>query len=258
MRKTELLKILNKIAPLELADDWDNCGMQLDFGKTEIDKVFVAMELSGSVVEAAKQCGADMIITHHPIFLKSFAPVKLTAANVNHRNVFELIRSGIEVYSSHTCFDIAQGGNNDYLCGMLGIKDVEVIDYGLRVGRPAKPTTLAEFENQVFEVLGKPAGFVASGDPDKKINKIALCTGGADDFWETALASGVDVYLTGEMEHHKAILARQTDMAFIAAGHAGTEWIFVPNMAEQLKSLCKGQLEVISSTDHQVPYDRAY
>ena len=65
MKKQVLLDILNKIAPFELAEDWDNCGMQVDLGKEEIKKVFVAMEISRSIIEEAKAAGADMIITYH-------------------------------------------------------------------------------------------------------------------------------------------------------------------------------------------------
>ena len=256
MKKTELLKILNEIAPLRLQVDWDNSGMQLDLGKEEINTVFVAMEISRDIVEEAKAAGADMIITHHPLLLKFFAPVSLTAVDVTHSNIFELIKSGIEVYSAHTCFDIADGGNNDYLCSMLGLKQVTVEAEGIRLGSYSRPRKLAAVEKEVYEKLGQPADLVSGGDPDKMIKTVALCTGGASEFWPLARAMGADLYISGEIKHHDAILIRQTEMAFIAGGHAGTEWIFAPNMASQLEMISAGQLKVVCTEDHQVPFER--
>ena len=256
MKKTELIKVLNEIAPLDLQVKWDNSGMQIDLGKEEINKVFVAMEISRSIIEEAKAAGADMIITHHPLLLKSFAPVQLSVFNVTHSNIMELIKSGIEVYSAHTCFDIADGGNNDYLCNMLGLKKVSVEAEGIRLGQYARPRKLSAVEKEVHEILQRPADFVSGGDPDKLISSVAVCTGGAGDFWPIARLLGADLYITGVVEHHEAILIRQTDMAFIAAGHAGTEWIFVPNMTAQLQMLTAGELEVAWTEDHQVPFVR--
>ena len=258
MKKTELLKILNEIAPLDLQVGWDNCGMQLDLGKQEINRVFVAMEISRSIIDEARTAGADMIITHHPLLLSFFAPVKLLESDVTHSNIFELIRSGIEVYSAHTCFDIAAGGNNDYLCSMLGLKSVKTEAEGIRTGQYARPRKLAAVEKEVFEILGRPAGFTSGGDPDKIIQKVAVCTGGAGEFWPIVRDMGVDLYITGEVKHHEAILIKQTDLAFIAGGHAGTEWIFTPNMAQQLQMISAGEIEVVSTEDHQVPFDRSY
>ena len=259
MKKQVLLDILNKIAPLSLAMDWDNCGMQIELGKDDIDKVYVALEVTDEVIKHAAYLGCDIIITHHPLI---FSDIALTSVDVRKpldRNIAELIRRGIEVYASHTCFDAAPGGNNDYLCGMLGINNVEPICGGVaRIGRLDDPVRLGDFEKTVFEKLGKPVGFLCGGDQNKMIRTVALCTGGAGEFWPDAAAAGADLYITGEIKHHEAAYMKQTDMAYIAAGHAGTEWIFVPDMAEQLRLQSLGRITVYEEKDHLIPFDRSY
>ena len=259
MKIQVLLDILNKIAPVSAAMDWDNCGMQIELGKTDIDKVYVALEITDEVIKHAAYLGCDMIITHHPLI---FSDIALTSVDVRKpldRNIAELIRRDIEVYSSHTCFDSAPGGNNDYLCGMLGIKDVRSFCGGVaRVGKLNRAVRLSEFEKTVYEKLEKPVGFLCGGDPNKLIKTVALCTGGAGEFWPDAVSVGADLYITGEIKHHEAAYMKQTGMAYIAAGHAGTEWIFVPNMAEQLRKGSLERITVYEEKDHLIPFDRSY
>ena len=95
MKKQVLLDMLNKIAPFELAEDWDNCGMQIDLGKTDIDKVYIALEISDEVIEKAAECGADMIITHHPLLLPRFEYSTVSAADPVGRWMISLIEKGI-------------------------------------------------------------------------------------------------------------------------------------------------------------------
>ena len=259
MKKTDLLQLLDKIAPLSLAMEWDNCGMQTELGKTEINKVYAALEVTDQVIEHAAYLGCDMIITHHPLILPSFALTSLDVRKPLDRNITELIKRGMEVYSAHTCFDIAPGGNNDYLCSMLGIEKVSAICGGIaRIGALKKAVRLSDFERSVFEKLGKPVGFLCGGDPARQIKTVALCTGGAGEYWPEALAAGADLYITGEIKHHEAAAIKQTGMAYIAAGHAGTEWIFVPNMAEQLRKGSLDALTVYEEKDHLIPFDRSY
>ena len=255
MKKTDLLKILDKIAPVSLAEDWDNCGMQVDLGKEEINRVLVAMEVTQDVIEKARECGADMIIAHHPLLFSYIAITSLRAGNVNERNIIDLVQSGLEVYSSHTCFDAAPGGVNDYLCKLLGIERVRTFAGEIaRIGRLKEPVRLEEYAKTVSEKLQAPPAMIVQGDPKKLIRNVAVCTGYGGEFWEEACKEGADLFISGEFKHHEMCYMSQTDMAFIGAGHAGTEWIFVPDMAQQLKLMTLGELDIIQYEDHQIPY----
>ena len=257
MKKSDLLKTLDKIAPVSLAEEWDNCGMQVDLGKTEINRVYVALEVTQDVIRAAKEAGADMIIAHHPILFSYIAITHLRAGNVNEKNLIDLVKNDIEVYSSHTCFDAAARGNNDYIARLLGLEKIRTFAGQIaRMGRLKEPVTLGEFEKSVSEKLGSPIGMTAHGDPRKLIRNVAVCTGYGGEMWEEALKEGADLFVSGEFKHHEMSYMSQTDMAFITAGHAATEWIFVPNMAEQLDQMTLGELQIITSEDKQIPFER--
>ena len=257
MKKTDLLKVLDKIAPLSLAEDWDNCGMQVDLGKTEINKVYVAFEVTQDVIRAAKEEGADMIIAHHPLLFPQIAITHLRTGNVCERNLIDLVRNDIEVFSSHTCFDAAARGNNDYAARLLGLEKTRTFAGNIaRIGRLKEPVPLAQYEKLVHEKLGSHIGMTVSGDPKKLIRCVAVCTGYGGDLWEHALYEGADLFISGEFKHHEMCYMNQAGMAFITAGHAATEWIFVPNMAQQLTEMTLGDLQIAECKDHQIPYTR--
>ena len=258
MKKEDLLKALNKIAPVELAEEWDNCGMQVDLGKEEIDRVLLALEISDDIIAEAKEKQVDMVIAHHPVLFSYIAITSLRAANVNERHLIDLVKAGIEVYSSHTCFDAAPGCMNDYFCEILGIrKPVSFAGNVARIGKLKEPLRLSEYEQLVSEKLGRPVGMMSGGDPRKLIRTVAVCTGYGGEFWEEAYKLGADLFITGEIKHHEASYMRDAEIAFIQAGHAGTEWIFVPRMAQLLELQTLGQLEILCTENHQIPFDRA-
>ncbi|MBQ2311645.1 MAG: Nif3-like dinuclear metal center hexameric protein [Firmicutes bacterium] len=257
MKKQVLLDILNKIAPFDLAEDWDNCGMQVDLGKTEIDKVYVALEVSDEIIDRAAECGADMIITHHPLLLPRFELGTVSAADPVGRWMIKLIEKGIELCSIHTCYDAAPGGLNDQLPRLLGLKDVQVLPGNIaRIGKLAAPVRFGDFEKTVSEVLCHPVGAKSFGAKEQLISKVAVCTGTGEDYWREVVAAGADVYLTSDLGHHEAGYIKDTGKCCISAGHAGTEWIFVPCFAYQLEMESVGRLEVIQCPDHQEPFER--
>ena len=113
MRKEELIKAIESFAPPELAEDWDNTGVQIDMGYPEVKRVLTALEITDEVIDEAMNAEADWIVTHHPLIFTSTSCIDY-AGNTG-RYIERLIRAGISVYSSHTAFDKAEGGNNDYL-----------------------------------------------------------------------------------------------------------------------------------------------
>ena len=113
MNIKDVKAVLNHIAPLSLQEEWDNSGMQIDTGREEINKILVSLEITSEVIEEAIAAKAQMIVTHHPLI---FHPVKrIQVDDVVGNYILRLIRAEIPVYSAHTCFDSAPGGNNEYI-----------------------------------------------------------------------------------------------------------------------------------------------
>ena len=71
----ELRKALNRIAPEESAESWDNCGFQINTGRENYSRILVCLEITKAVIEEAKEKKAELIITHHPLYFGSFKEV---------------------------------------------------------------------------------------------------------------------------------------------------------------------------------------
>ncbi|MCL1808425.1 MAG: Nif3-like dinuclear metal center hexameric protein [Clostridiales bacterium] len=242
----EITSYIESIASLALAAEWDNSGMQVDVGKKQVEKAIIALDITRGVVEEAKACGADLIVTHHPLIFKPLRKVDHNTATGNI--VVELIRHGISAYSAHTNFDAADGGNNDYLASLLALANVRKFE-SAPIGRygelPAK-TSFGEVCGYVKNAL-KLERMAATGDPGAKIWKVGLCSGASADLIDNAASSGCDLFITGDVKYHDAHHAMAQGICLIDAGHYGTEKFFVENMAGKLELAFGGKLEVVSS-----------
>ena len=134
MKISEVIELTDEICPPELAEEWDNCGWQVNCGDGEVSEVMTALEITSAVIEEAAAKGANLIITHHPMIFQGIKAIDINT--VTGKYVFKLLEKGISVYSCHTDFDKTQGGNNDYLGEALGLSEIRVLEDGFtRTGR---------------------------------------------------------------------------------------------------------------------------
>ncbi|MCR4804520.1 MAG: Nif3-like dinuclear metal center hexameric protein [Clostridia bacterium] len=253
MDKSVLLNVLDGIAPLSLAEDWDNSGMQIDCGGKEVSRILIALEITNRVIDEAVREHCDFIVCHHPLL---FVPVRRIAPDFTVGNhILRLIKEGISVYASHTCFDKAPGGNNDYLMKELGCSFPEDLAGGIaRIGRLDKPVSFDEFISEVNAACGYE-GLKIQGESDREIRTFAVCTGAGGEYLYDAYRQGVDAYVSGDVKHHDAQAARDLGICLIDAGHYGTEWQFVPNMASQLRADGRITAEIVRSESMRNPFD---
>ena len=113
MKISEVIRITDEICPPELAEEWDKCGWQIKCGDGDVTGVLTALEITGAVIDEAVSRGANLIITHHPMIFQGIKSVDVNTVLGNY--IIRLINNGISVYSCHTDFDKAEGGNNDYI-----------------------------------------------------------------------------------------------------------------------------------------------
>lgn len=120
-----VLDALERLAPKRLAEEWDHVGLMLGSPAREVHKVFVCLDVYGATIEAAKQAGADLMISHHPFVFK---PLRHLRTDLPQGKWIEsLFQNDIAVYSAHTNLDIAEGGVNDVLAERLGLKDCSLL-----------------------------------------------------------------------------------------------------------------------------------
>ena len=237
MRKEELIKAIESFAPPELAEDWDNTGVQIDMGYPEVKRVLTALEITDEVIDEAMNAEADWIVTHHPLIFTSTSCIDY--ADNTGRYIERLIRAGISVYSSHTAFDKTEGGNNDYLGKLLGFVDMKPFGNDNGYLRCAVLPE-AEFFGDIIKTSAEKLGidlrlFRAVGDPEAKIGKVGWCTGSGAEFIQYAFDEGCDLYITGDVKYHDAQLAKGLGICVLDCGHYGTEKCFTDNMAEVLE-----------------------
>jgi len=258
----ELIRILDEIAPLSDQEEWDNSGIQIDMGRMEVNRILVCLEITREVVEEAISEDVDFIVTHHPLIFHGLR--KIDKNDVTGSNLLDLIFTGISVYSSHTCFDSTRGGNNDDLATRLQLHRISRLAIPGQVykaqsmatqGYLDTPMRLADFAIYLDDVLEHPGGIKVSGDPDRVIKKVGLCTGAGGEFAYAAAAAGCDVFISGDVKHHEAQAAKEQGMCMIDAGHFGTEFIFTENMAKKLRNRSGGAVEILQSQVNVNPYD---
>ena len=214
----QVLELVNGIAPFELAEPWDNVGLLAGRPDARVDAVLCALDMSLEVLNEAARKGAGLIVTHHPILFRGRK--NLCETDGEGRLLCALVRSGIAMIAAHTNFDNASPGVNDALAAALALEDVEILESGMRLGRP-KQTDFGMFSDFAASKLGGPVR--RYGALDRPIRRVAVLGGAGEDYAPLAIRAGADAYVTGEMAYHKALDAADNGLCVLEAGHAATE-----------------------------------
>ena len=183
---------------------------------------------------------ADLIVTHHPLFLQPVHGVAATTAK--GRLIHHCIANGVALYAAHTNADHANPGVSDALASALGVRDARPIDPDAhdpnvgtgRIGALPSPITLAAFAEQVANAL-PPTRINIAGDPQMLVQRVAVCGGAGDSL--LGLVSDADVYLTADLRHHRAqdhLVAG--GCALIDVSHWASEWPWLPVAAAALEA----------------------
>jgi len=228
--------------PEEWAADWDAVGLVCGDPHASVSRILLAVDPAPSVVDEALLVQADMIITHHPLFLQGVHAV--TPETAGGSVVHTLIGHGIALYCAHTNADHASPGVSDALATALGVYDTVPVegtgDAGVgvgRIGRVAEPCSLQEFAVRVIGSLPETVqGIRVAGDLDRVVRTVAVC-GGAGDSLLAAIGSRADVYVTSDLRHHRA----QDHLAagggaLIDVAHWASEWPWLNQAAEFLRN----------------------
>jgi dinuclear metal center YbgI/SA1388 family protein len=171
----EVCQHLDSLAPLRLAEEWDNVGLLVGDPESAANRIMTCLTVTPETVAEAIDNQADLIVSHHPL---PFRPVKrITTDQVPTRMLWQLIRAGIAVYSPHTGFDSAANGINQSLGEQLGLTDLRPLNplendpQGLGSGRignlPAR-ISVAEFGQHLKAIFELSP--VATGRPRRPID----------------------------------------------------------------------------------------
>ncbi len=246
LKVKDIIQKIETLAPPTLAESWDNVGLMVGDLEQRVTTVFVCLDVTSDNVRRAIDCGADLILSHHPLL---FTPPKhLVEQEVTGAILRNLIRHNISVYSAHTNLDHADGGTNDELAKRLGLtavrrfREEECVDESSnpianigRVGILPVAMEMGDYVELVREALDcRSIRYV--GTPEDTVKTVALCSGAGGDGIYSAYHAGADVYVTSDIRHHEAQLAFELGLNLIDAGHFETENTICQFMTEFLES----------------------
>lgn len=225
------------------AESWDAVGLVCGDPAEPVRRIHLALDPLPATVGEAIDAGADLLITHHPLFLTGVhgVPADEPKGELVHR----MIRARVAHLVAHTNADVADPGVSDALGEVLGLQDLHQVDPGpdgrgpVRLGRLPAPMTLREFTRHVAERLPATVpGVRAAGDPDRTVSTVAVGGGSCGSYADLARARGADVLVTADVKHHhgtEIVTERGAGaMALIDATHWATEAPWLDALARRL------------------------
>ncbi|MFF7329010.1 Nif3-like dinuclear metal center hexameric protein [Streptomyces sp. NPDC008150] len=252
-RLSEVIAALENLWPAERAESWDAVGTVVGDPDQPVSRVLFAVDPVRDVVDEAVKLGADLLVTHHPLYLRGTTTV--AASTFKGRVVHTLIKHDIALHVAHTNADTADPGVSDALAAALDLRVTGplVPDAGDPEGRRGlgricaldHPLTVREFAARAAERLPATAqGIRVAGDPEALVRTVAVSGGSGDSLFDHVRAAGVDAFLTADLRHHPVSEfaadrghGPHSPLALLDAAHWATEWPWCELAASQLDEI---------------------
>jgi dinuclear metal center YbgI/SA1388 family protein len=205
MKVRDIIEVIEGFAPLSIQEGWDNSGLCVGSPEDEVSSVLLALDCTEALVDEAVECGADMIITHHPLIfsgLKKISPQDQVGAAV-----IKAIKNGVAIYAAHTNADKVLSGVSGAMAARLGLENVRILaedsdGTGLGVvGDLTRPLTAEQAVALVKEKFSLKV-MKASKPVDGLISRVAMCGGSGGSLIRTARDSGAQLYISGDISYH--------------------------------------------------------
>ena len=239
MKIRDIEAYFETLFPEENKCAWDNDGLLLcPDHEREVSSVLTCLDVTFPAIEAAKEQGCELIISHHPLI---FSPVKsITEDTIVGQKILLLLEAGISLLSLHTRFDVAVGGLNDIFGKSLGVladRDVVLLPDEPNVGGIGDlPHKLSphEFAERVSEVLSSPVKLYSA---EMDISRVGFCCGSGKDLVMPCLCAGADAFVGGDISYHTALDAVERGLTVIDCGHFSSEKKSVAIFGDCLRAL---------------------
>ncbi len=264
----EVVEVFHAWFPPATAEAWDAVGLVSGHPDDVVRKVLFAVDATGPVAEEAADWGADLLVVHHPLFLKGVHGV--AAITPKGSTLHALTKAGCALLAAHTNADRALGGVSESLALALGLTDLvplvpdtDTAGTGTSgtgtsgtgtsgTGRQGviAETTLADFAATVLQRLPATAhGVRVAGDPERVVRRVAVCGGAGDFLLDHAATSAVDVYVTSDLRHHPASeYIERGGPALIDISHWAGEWTWLPVVEARVRAVWGDTVDTRVST----------
>lgn len=258
-----IYEILDRTAPFKYQEKWDNSGLIVGDGDSEVNKILIALDITNSVVDEACRKGSDLIISHHPVI---FHPLKTIDFNNPVCRLLQEFKSAICI---HTPFDVAKGGINDIIYDMLkkplmledDAESIEVVsnDGVTGYGKICSTMLSDDFDEKEIAAILKDVfncTVVRYCEGTRYIRRVAFCSGAGGSFLDTVIGMNADVYITGDVKHDQWITARNNGLALFDCGHYHTETIALDYLKRVIQANFPDvKVEIAESNTDPVRYE---
>ena len=230
MTVNSILDFLKEKYPLDTACDFDNVGLLVGDKDATVTRAVVCLDCDINTVNFAKEQGAELIVTHHPVIFSGLK--NILAGGV----VYELVKSDISVISMHTNLDIATGGVTEQLCDAIGLFNVQPFTAhdGFLI-REAE-CGIHDADKLAQHIKTSLGGAVRYNDSGRKIEKVLVCSGSGGGFLTDVISGGYDALISADIKHNVFMDAVNNGVTIFDAGHYQSENVIVKPLCQELKN----------------------
>lgn len=243
MRKQDLIESLNTLLHPEFFKDYAPNGLQVE-GKDEIKRIVTAVSATQNVIDRAVQLQADALLVHHGWFWRGENPAIVAT---KYKRLKTLMSAEINLIAYHLPLDAHETlGNNAQMAALLNAQDIVLGGEGNFIwsGKIA-PVSVQELAQCLEKALNRKP--LVLGDASIKVERLAWCSGSAENFFEAAIAMGAQAYISGEATERTTHLARESEVPFLVCGHHATERLGIRALGDWIEE--KHGLECIFVDD---------
>lgn len=251
----ELIAIFEDLWPTSGAEEWDRVGLTVGSSRASISKVLLTVDITSEVLDEAKACGTELVLSHHPLLLRGVH--SLSEQTLKGHVVAKAIRANVALYSAHTNADIVINGVSDVLAKSIGITNAaplvpntQGVGHG-RIGELSSAVTLRELAINVSKILPQTSAPIrVAGKLEQSIKRVAVVAGAGDSFIQQVLETGADCLITSDLRHHVALDAitdsDSHSLTLIDISHFAAESLWLSAAANQLRDLAPNVEFVVS------------
>lgn len=245
MKQSELIKYCDVLLNITAVKDYCPNGLQVEGDNRLVKKVALGVSVSLEFIEKAVAKGCDLILTHHGMIWDRDSRV---IQGPFKKKIALLLESGIAAAAYHLPLDFHHTfGNNVQLANLLGLKEIESIpqdsDFAEAVIGDTKQKNISDFAAHIEKKLDRKPLVLSFGN--QEIQKAVVITGGAQNYFMTAVDEGADCFITGEVSEKNYTLSQEYGVHFISAGHYATEKWGIKALGAHLHEKFKVKCEFI-------------
>ena len=232
---SEIYHLIDKIAPFDTAEDFDNAGFLIGNMDQKVETVLCTLDVTKEVVREAEKIGAQLIVSHHPLFFRGHK--NLLEGDPEVDVICEMVRARLSLISAHTNLDKTFYSGSACVARALGLENIRQEGY-LFIGDIPKDSKIhaSGLKNIMYEKLRAPLRMY--GEENACIRTLAIAGGAYGEGYQEIIEKnlGAQAYLTGEIRHHEALDAVARGLVIYDGGHYATECLLVPELATYLQN----------------------